>query len=169
MRLYQQARAKMKQNQLNKQQKNTSSSTSGGTPKKTPTHRRNKSDTDISWYSQSKFYVPNLTSLTEPKEHKAVKDSDSLEEIFFDLEVQMEKNFICRDLVCSNESDERSFLTEISEVVLFLVLPKENFDCVPLRYFLRELLVNVIIRPLLNLLSDPDYINQTFIWLVSHF
>ncbi|XP_043466111.1 sorting nexin-13-like [Leptopilina heterotoma] len=167
MRLYQQARAKMKQIQLNKLSKTTSTSTSGGTPKRVPTHRRNMSDTDISWYSQSKFYTPNLTSLTEPKENKEVKNCDSLENIFFDLEVQMEKNFLCRDLVCTNEAAERTFLTEISEVILYLVLPKEDFDCIPLRFFLRDLFVNVIIRPLLNLLSDPDYINQTFIWLCS--
>lgn len=169
MRLYQQARAKLKQIQLNQISKPNSSSTSGSTPKRVTTHRRNKSDTDISWYSQSKFYTPNLTSLTEPKENKEAKDCDSLEKVFFDLEVQMEKNYLCRDLVCTNESSERTFLTEISEDILYLVLPKEDFDCIPLRFFLRDLFVNVIIRPLLNLLSDPDYINQTFIWLVSFY
>ena len=156
----------MIQIQLNKPQ-NDSSRTSGSTQKKMQTHRRNKSDTVISCSSQSKFYVPNLSSLAEPKISESVKDCNSLEDIFFGFEVQMEKNFICRDLVCTNEFEERTFLTEISEIVLYLVLPKENFDCMPLRFFLKELLVNAIIMPILNLLSDPDYINQTFILLVS--
>ncbi|XP_031846368.1 sorting nexin-13 [Nomia melanderi] len=166
VRLYRQARARMKQLRSKKLQKGSaSSSTSSGTPKKTPTHRRNKSETDVSWYSQSKFYIPNLSSLTEPIETGEEKEEESLEKIFFDLEVQMENNLICRDLVCTNGTQELEFLGEISEILLYLVLPKGDFDCLTVRFILRELLVNVIIRPLLDLFSDPDYINQACIWL----
>ncbi|XP_066586117.1 sorting nexin-13-like [Prorops nasuta] len=168
MRLYRQARVRMKQLRTAKMQKgSSSSSTSGGTPRKTPTHRRNKSETDISWYSQSKFYVPNLSALTEPTEASDDKENDSLEKIFFDLEVQMENNLICRDLVCTNDTQEMEFLGEISEILLYLLLPKADFDCLTVRFILRELLVNVIIKPLLNLFSDPDYINQACIWLCT--
>lgn len=171
MRLYRQARARLKQVKGHQTSKvSSSSSTSGGTPKRTPTHRRNKSETDVFWYSQSKFYIPNLTALNEPKaEIKNEKETETLEKIFFDLEVQMEKNLICRDLVCTDEAKELAFLEEISEVLLFLLLPKADFDCLTVRFILRELLVNVIIKPLLDLFSDPDYINQTFIWLVKNF
>lgn len=168
VRLYRQARARIKQLRSKKLQKGSaSSSTSSGTPKKTPTHRRNKSETDVSWYSQSKFYIPNLSSLTEPIESNEEKEEESLEKIFFDLEVQMENNLICRDLVCTNSIQELEFLGEISEILLYLVLPKADFDCLTVRFILRELLVNVIIKPLLDLFSDPDYINQACIWLVS--
>ncbi|KAL6259662.1 hypothetical protein P5V15_009578 [Pogonomyrmex californicus] len=169
VRLYRQASARMKQLRSNRVQKGSaSSSTSGGTPKKTPTHRRNKSETDVSWYSQSKFYIPNLSSLTEPIESSGDdKEDESLEKIFFDLEVQMESNLICRDLVCTNDTQELEFLGEISEILLYLVLPKADFDCLTVRFILRELLVNVIIRPLLDLFSDPDYINQACIWLCT--
>ena len=102
VRLYRQARARIKQLRTKKVQKgSTSSSTSSGTPKKIPTHRRNKSETDVFWYSQSKFYIPNLCSLTEPIESNEEKEEESLEKIFFDLEVQMENNLICRDLLCT--------------------------------------------------------------------
>ncbi|XP_020290233.1 sorting nexin-13-like isoform X2 [Pseudomyrmex gracilis] len=169
VRLYRQASARMKQLRSNRVQKGSaSSSTSGGTPKKTPTHRRNKSETDVSWYSQSKFYIPNMSSLTEPIESTGdEKEDESLEKIFFDLEVQMENNLICRDLVCTNDTQELEFLGEISEILLYLVLPKADFDCLTVRFILRELLVNVIIRPLLDLFSDPDYINQACIWLCT--
>ncbi|KYN13761.1 Sorting nexin-13, partial [Trachymyrmex cornetzi] len=169
VRLYRQASARMKQLRSNRVPKGSaSSSTSGGTPKKTPTHRRNKSETDVSWYSQSKFYTPNLSSLTEPIESSGdEKEDESLEKIFFDLEVQMENNLICRDLVCTNDTQELEFLGEISEILLYLVLPKADFDCLTVRFVLRELLVNVIIRPLLDLFSDPDYINQACIWLCA--
>ncbi|KYM75577.1 Sorting nexin-13 [Atta colombica] len=169
VRLYRQASARMKQLRSNRVPKGSaSSSTSGGTPKKTPTHRRNKSETDVSWYSQSKFYIPNLSSLTEPIESSGdEKEDESLEKIFFDLEIQMENNLICRDLVCTNDTQELEFLGEISEILLYLVLPKADFDCLTVRFVLRELLVNVIIRPLLDLFSDPDYINQACIWLCT--
>jgi len=109
-----------------------------------------------------------LSSLTEPIESCGdEKEEQSLEKIFFDLEVQMENNLICRDLVCTNDTQELEFLAEISEILLYLVLPQSDFDCLTTRFMLRELLVNVIIRPLLNLFSDPDYINQACIWLVS--
>ncbi|XP_076236973.1 sorting nexin-13 isoform X2 [Calliopsis andreniformis] len=168
VRLYRQARARTKQLRSKKPEKGSaSSSTSSGTPKKTPTHRRNKSETDVSWYSQSKFYIPNLSSLIEPIDNNEEKEEDSLEKIFFDLEVQMENNLICRDLVCTNTTQELEFLGEISEILLYLVLPKGDFDCLTVRFILRELLVNVIIRPLLDLFSDPDYINQACIWLCT--
>ena len=79
----------------------------------------------------------------------------------------MEKNQICRDLVCTNEEQELAFLGEISEILLYLLLPKDDFDCLTVRLILRELLVNVIIKPLLNLFSDPDYINQACVWLCT--
>lgn len=168
VRLYRQARARIKQLRTKKVQKgSTSSSTSSGTPKKIPTHRRNKSETDVFWYSQSKFYIPNLCSLTEPIESNEEKEEESLEKIFFDLEVQMENNLICRDLLCTNSTQELEFLGEISEILLYLVLPKGDFDCLTVRFILRELLVNVIIKPLLDLFSDPDYINQACIWLCA--
>lgn len=164
MRLYRQARAKLKSTKP--QKSDSSSHTSGGTPKRTPTHRRNRSETDISWYSQSKFYTPNLSSLTEPESNKDT-ENETLEKIFFDLEVQMENNLTCRDLVCTDDAHELAFLGEMSEILLYLLLPKSDFDCLTVRFILRELLVHVIIRPLLNLFSDPDYINQACIWLVT--
>ncbi|KOC61655.1 Sorting nexin-13 [Habropoda laboriosa] len=98
---------------------------------------------------------------------KKLQKEESLEKIFFDLEMQMENNLICRDLVCTNSNQELEFLGEISEILLYLVLPKGDFDCLTVRFILRELLVNVIIRPLLDLFSDPDYINQACIWLCA--
>lgn len=169
MRLYRQARNKLKDVKNSKVQKgSSSSSTSGGTPKKTPSHRRNKSETDVFWYSQSRFYTSNLTHLTEPKPAAQEKEINNLEKAFFDLEVQMENNLICRDVVCTDPVTELAFLGEVAEILLYLLLPKSDFNCLTMRFILRELLVNVIIKPLLDLFSDPDYINQAFIWLVSY-
>lgn len=88
-----------------------------------------------------------------------------LESAFFDLELTMEENLMCRDHICLDSENGKSYLREISEVILFLMMPEENFHCTALRHLVRELLVNSILLPLIELFSDPDYINQIIIWL----
>ncbi|KAJ8976214.1 hypothetical protein NQ317_008095 [Molorchus minor] len=89
----------------------------------------------------------------------------TLEDYFFDLERQMENNLVCREFVCRNFENEKEFLSELIEVLLYILLPDEDFQCKPLRFVLREMFANCVILPLFNLISDPDYINQTIIWL----
>lgn len=59
------------------------------------------------------------------------------------------------------------FLCELVEILLYILLPDEDFQCKPLRYLLRELFVNCVLLPVFNMLSNPDYINKAIIWLVS--
>lgn len=66
-----------------------------------------------------------------------------------------------------NDLHFTEYLRDIAEILLFLLLPEDDFHCKTLRFLVRELFVEVIILPLLDLFSDPDYINQTIIWLVS--
>jgi hypothetical protein len=53
----------------------------------------------------------------------------------------------------------------IAELLLFLLLPKEDFRSLGLRTLVRELLVNMVLKPVLDLISDPDYLNQCLVWL----
>uniref|UniRef100_A0A1B6BYU1 Sorting nexin-13 n=1 Tax=Clastoptera arizonana TaxID=38151 RepID=A0A1B6BYU1_9HEMI len=94
-----------------------------------------------------------------------VKTLPDLETLFFDLEFTMEENQLCRDHICLDSKNEKVFLQEISQIILFLLTPEEDFHCSSVRFFIRELLVNSIFLPLVNLFSDPDYINQIIIWL----
>lgn len=91
--------------------------------------------------------------------------SSDLESLFFDCELTMEDNLLCRDLVCTDTDNEKQYLQDLSEVLLFLLMPVDDFHCKPLRFLLRELLVSSVVMPLLRLFSDPDYINQIIIWL----
>lgn len=140
LRLFRQARAKMKQ--MSKQPPSSGEghrrvpSGSGGE------HRR----------------VPSGGKL----EHKPLPD---LETCFFDLELTMEENQLCRDHICLDPEKEKCFLQQISEVLLFLLAAEEDFHCRSLRYLIRELLVNTVLIPLIDMVSDPDYINQIIIWL----
>lgn len=88
-----------------------------------------------------------------------------LEDHFFDLELAMEENIMCRDHVSLQPKSQRCYLQQLSEVVLFNLSPEVEFRCLPLRYIARELLVNSVLAPLIAKLSDPDYINQVIIWL----
>lgn len=150
-------------------------------PKKT--HKRNKSETDISWYPSTK--IENKKDPEFSKLYGNEQKCLTLEDYFFDLECQMENNLICRDGVCIDIDTEKGkcnktkvfflpnssiifldFLCEIIEILLYILLPDEDFHCKPLRYLLREIFSNCVILPLFSLLSDPDYINQAIIWLV---
>ncbi|XP_055874295.1 sorting nexin-13-like isoform X2 [Biomphalaria glabrata] len=95
---------------------------------------------------------------------KTEDNAIALENAFFDMEVEMENN-MCRDLVCLDPQAERQYLQDLSEVLLYLLLPKEDFHNKPFRYIVREVLVNGIFMPTIDLLSDPDYINQYIVWM----
>lgn len=58
-------------------------------------------------------------------------------------------------------------LCELSEAVLYLIIPEEAFRCHSLKLILIELLSAVVLHPIINLLSDPDNINRTIIRNVS--
>lgn len=45
------------------------------------------------------------------------------------------------------------------ETVLYFTLPEEDFACIPLRTFLSTLLANVVCKPIIDMLSEPDFIN----------
>ncbi|XP_039592097.1 sorting nexin-13 isoform X2 [Polypterus senegalus] len=104
--------------------------------------------------------------MTEKEDQKQHKDApEEFVNSFFEAEVEMEKK-ICRDLVCTSPKDEEGFLRDLCEVLLYLLLPSGDFHNKNMRYFLREILARGILLPLINQLSDPDYINQYIVWMI---
>uniref|UniRef100_A0A8D0BL38 Sorting nexin 13 n=1 Tax=Salvator merianae TaxID=96440 RepID=A0A8D0BL38_SALMN len=99
------------------------------------------------------------------KEDQIKDGAEDLVDTFFEVEVEMEER-ICRDLVCTSPKDEEGFLSDLCEVLLYLLLPPGDFQNKIMRYFVREILARGILLPLINQLSDPDYINQYFIWMI---
>ncbi|RXN13290.1 sorting nexin-13 isoform X1 [Labeo rohita] len=101
-------------------------------------------------------------------EREDPKQRDAPEEMldwFFEAEVEMERK-ICRDVVCTSRKDEEGYLRDLCEVLLYLLLPPGDFHNKNMRYFLREVLARGVLLPLINQLSDPDYINQFIIWMI---
>lgn len=95
----------------------------------------------------------------------ANQNESNLVELFFDLEAEKEKG-ICRDDISFNSGDRESdILQEISELICFSILPAAEFNCLPLRCLFREILSNHLIKTTVNNLTDPDYINQTILYV----
>ncbi|KAK9958136.1 hypothetical protein ABG768_012310 [Culter alburnus] len=103
-----------------------------------------------------------LNEREDPKQRDAPEE---LLDSFFEAEVEMERN-ICRDMVCMSRKDEEGYLRDLCEVLLYLLLPSGDFHNKNMRYFLREVLARGVLLPLINQLSDPDYINQFVIWMI---
>ncbi|XP_016524695.1 sorting nexin-13-like isoform X1 [Poecilia formosa] len=99
------------------------------------------------------------------REDKQRDIMDELVDSFFEAEVEMERK-ICRDVVCTSHRDEEGFLRDLCELLLYLLLPPGDFHNKSMRYFLREVLAYGVLLPLINQLSDPDYINQFVIWMI---
>ncbi|GLV38789.1 snazarus [Carabus blaptoides fortunei] len=156
LRLFRQARAKIKTTVKPKSPRGSPMrSDLKLSPKRT--HKRNKSETDVGWYFGSRSAEKRVTD--------NAANLNTLEEYFFDLECKMENNLICRDVVSMDIKKETEFLSELTELLLYTLLPDEDFQCKPVCFILRELFATCIIRPLLNMIADPDYINQVVIWL----
>uniref|UniRef100_A0A672J5L1 Sorting nexin-13-like n=1 Tax=Salarias fasciatus TaxID=181472 RepID=A0A672J5L1_SALFA len=99
------------------------------------------------------------------REDKQRDITEELVDSFFEAEVEMERK-ICRDVVCTSHKDEEGFLRDLCELLLYLLLPPGDFHNKNMRYFLREVLARGVLLPLINQLSDPDYINQFVIWMI---
>ncbi|XP_063821581.1 sorting nexin-13-like [Ostrinia nubilalis] len=163
LKLFKQSKVRLKHIQLlsAKEAKDMTNGSSKPSPKKQEDkkmHRRNKSETDLSWppdsqtFGKSKFYGSNESL-----------NGKTLTDLFFDLECSIENRQICRDTYCIDTEREYALLCEVSEAILYLVAPEEAWKCHALKIILIELLSAVVLRPLINLLSDPDNINRTII------
>jgi len=59
------------------------------------------------------------------------------------------------------------WLRDISEALLYHVIPENDFKCRTIRVLIREILANKVFLTTINMLSNPDYVNQLIIWLVK--
>lgn len=103
--------------------------------------------------------------------------SPDIESGFFDSELNLNNEasssssssaLICRDKISTTHEDEIRYLQDISDLILFELLPKEDFSAQTLRTLTRELLVNVVLKPVLDLISEPDFINQQIVYFLSN-
>nr|XP_037285481.1 sorting nexin-25-like isoform X2 [Rhipicephalus microplus] len=58
---------------------------------------------------------------------------------------------------------ELDHLRQVADFVLALLLPSEYALCISVRHLLREILACLVFQPTVDLITDPDYINQKLI------
>lgn len=139
-------------------------------------HRRNKSDTDLSWYqyggssgTMNPKNVANSKFYTQPSPPPAEAQQQQMGDNFYektlnDPELNLLNAFFDHcDLKFKNESLQETalekYLTGLMESILYFTLPEKEFNCLTLRKFLTTVLANVVVKPLIKMLSDPDFIN----------
>ncbi|XP_053920851.1 sorting nexin-25 isoform X1 [Cuculus canorus] len=62
---------------------------------------------------------------------------------------------------CLRSSDEEvRFLQKCSQILVYCLLPSKDVQSISLRIVLAEILATKVLKPVVELLSDPDYINR---------
>ncbi|XP_048774013.1 sorting nexin-25-like [Ostrea edulis] len=77
------------------------------------------------------------------------------------------KKFILQPWL-ENDETETEFLRKVCEFLLMSVLPKEYTHCHTLRRMLREIMTSSALKPSIDMLCDPDYINQKLINYIDY-
>lgn len=54
-------------------------------------------------------------------------------------------------------------------MLCFCLMPSKTFNCLPLRCLLREIVAHVLVKGSIERLTDPDYINQSLLYLSQNF
>ena len=67
----------------------------------------------------------------------------------------------------SNPAAEINYLRNVIDSLLASMIPKDTFSCDPGRFILREILTVRVMEPLVGLLTDPDWISQAVIEVLS--
>ncbi|KAG1651280.1 Sorting nexin-25 [Nymphon striatum] len=68
----------------------------------------------------------------------------------------------------SSESKELHYLQNLSEFLLIILLPKKYSNSLPIRQLIREILTHSVLYPCIDMLCDPDYINQKLLDYLEH-
>ncbi|XP_058447604.1 sorting nexin-13-like isoform X2 [Malaya genurostris] len=126
-------------------------------------HRRNKSETDLTWQLGNAALQKNVAN---SKFYAVPADEQSL----VDPDMMLLNSFFgfCDDYrkECLNEDAMLVYFTRIAETVLYFTLPEEDFNCLTLRTLLCTILANSILKPMVGMLADPDFIN---LQIAKHF
>ncbi|CDR38956.1 CYFA0S02e09428g1_1 [Cyberlindnera fabianii] len=62
-----------------------------------------------------------------------------------------------------SEKDKKAYARDRVSKIIEYILPKNELDSAPLQVLVRELMSNIVLFPLLRLLSDPDFWNQVIV------
>ncbi|XP_028391400.1 sorting nexin-13-like [Dendronephthya gigantea] len=93
---------------------------------------------------------------------KQKEEENQMESVFFQKEHEM-LQAMCRGDICLNQEEEKEYLRTVSDILLYILLPPEDFHNKPFRFLLREVIACNVLLPTVEMVCDPDYINQTIV------
>ncbi|XP_060853904.1 sorting nexin-13 [Rhopalosiphum padi] len=101
----------------------------------------------------------------------STKNSEEVdfETLFFQHEQDVDRLGTSHANVCLDENYERKWLRDISEALIYHIIPENDFNCRTIRILIREIISNKLFLTTINMLSNPDYVNQLIIWLCSDY
>ncbi|XP_053400334.1 sorting nexin-25-like isoform X2 [Mercenaria mercenaria] len=67
-----------------------------------------------------------------------------------------------------SEEQELNFQRKVSEALLLVFLPKYYSKSPPIRQLLREVVANTVLKPSIDLICDPDYINLQLLSYIEY-
>ncbi|XP_015126178.1 sorting nexin-25 [Diachasma alloeum] len=65
-----------------------------------------------------------------------------------------------------SKTSELEYLRRVSELLIMFFLPR-SYSLSPAKYLLREIITSKIIKPAIDLITDPDYINQKILLYIE--
>ncbi|XP_033743124.1 sorting nexin-25-like [Pecten maximus] len=68
----------------------------------------------------------------------------------------------------ASEASERQFLSQLCEVLLLIFLPDNYNGCTTIRHILREIITSSGLQPMVDMVCDPDYINEKLIAYIDY-
>ena len=110
-------------------------------------------------------------TINRESELKIEEPSIDFLNVFFDLESKLDQDHVNhgtnRGTICRDEDALINYFANCVNVLLYLTLPPECFNNRPLISLIKSLAVNTVLLPLMEMLSDPDYVNQCLVWICT--
>lgn len=110
-------------------------------------------------------FATHVRLYRKAKERMRLEQSTDIRSCFFDLEAEYERG-ICRDEVCLDKEKEKSmhfslsfnqwdicsivFLRDMVEVLIYILLPANEFRCVPARIIIRVCVLEILVAEIMN-------------------
>ncbi|XP_072175617.1 uncharacterized protein [Diadema setosum] len=66
-----------------------------------------------------------------------------------------------------NAESEKSYLSQMANCLILALLPPDVISCSTLVLLLQDFLMSNVLQPLVDLVSDPDFVNEVFILLLT--
>lgn len=126
------------------------------TSKSIKEHRRNKSDTDLKWNIGNSIIQKTIANSTfysvATDENNLMDPKKCLIQTFF----ENSNNIFKKE--CLDDQELEKHLVHVMETILYFTISSENFSCITLRSLIASLMANIV-KQIINMFSDPDFIN----------